>query len=87
MEAWAPVNDWPLTVTVTFVPTEALANVPTAVPVRETVSPGTTPTNVPGVPSRVAEVVPSYVLFEAVIPVMVRDLVVMLATVVGWVSV
>lgn len=51
---------------------------PTAVPASDTVSPGTTPTSVPGVPESVAVVVPSYVLSFAVIPLMVSCFGVML---------
>lgn len=58
-------------------PTEDVANVPTAVPAKETESPPTTPTSVPGVPTSVAAVVPSYVLLLAVIPVTVNVFVVM----------
>jgi len=59
-------------------PTDGVANVPTAVPVKETESLPTIPTSVPGVPRSVAVVEASYVLFEAVMPVTVRALAVII---------
>ncbi len=74
--------------TVIPVPIEAEAKVPTAEAVlRVTVSPGTTPTNVAPVVFKVAEVVPSYCLLAAVIPVTVSDLATIFAVVVGSVRV
>ena len=58
-------------------PTDDVANVPTATPVKETESPPTIPASVPGVPINVAVVEASYILLLAVIPVTVKFFAVM----------
>jgi hypothetical protein len=66
------------TVTVIPVPTEEVAKVPIAPAVFSvTASPGTTPTSAAPVVFKVADVVPSYVLLLAVIPVTVSGFAVM----------
>jgi hypothetical protein len=54
------------------VPTDDVAKVPTAEPVKETTSVPTIPASVPGVPTSVAVVEASYVLLLAVMPLMVN---------------
>jgi hypothetical protein len=65
------------------VPSDDVANVPIAVPERETESLPTIPTSVPGVPINRAVVEASYVLLLAVMPVIVKAFAVILAVVVG----
>ena len=69
-------------------PTFSEAKVPVAPPVlRLTVSPLKTPTSAAPVVLRVAAVLALYTLFSAVMPETVSPAGVMLAVVVGWVSV
>ena len=78
----------PATVTVMPVPTLSEAKVPVAPPaLRLTVSPLKTPTSAAADVIRAAVVLALYTLFSAVMPETVSPAGVMLAVVVGWVSV
>ena len=74
----------PETVTVIPVPTDEVANAPTAEAVlRVTESPRTTPVRVAPLVFKATDVVPSYGLLAAVIPETVKFFAVMFAVVVG----